>query len=71
MGKAKAEPMLTHFLPWSLCLKVAGKVHFTILPGVLLGCTLQHAEMKKIDLEKYRRRALLEAFRNRDMPVFS
>jgi chloramphenicol O-acetyltransferase len=29
------------------------------------------AEMKKIDLEKYLRRALLEAFRNREMPVFS
>jgi chloramphenicol O-acetyltransferase len=29
------------------------------------------AEMKKIDLEKYPRRALLEAFRNRDIPVFS
>lgn len=28
-------------------------------------------EMKKIDLEKYPRRALLEAFRNRDIPVFS
>ena len=27
--------------------------------------------MKKIDLEKYPRRALLEAFKNRDMPVFS
>jgi hypothetical protein len=29
------------------------------------------AEMKKIDLEKYPRRALLEAFKNRDVPVFS
>ena len=27
--------------------------------------------MKKIDLEKYPRRALLEAFKNRDVPVFS
>lgn len=40
-------------------------------PGAASWTNRYTVEMKKIDLEKYPRRALLEAFRNRDIPVFS